>query len=246
MSKRNSKEESKNLGATGGGKQQDRQAPVARGEGESERNAASDLDQINDFESDLNETASDQDEEEEEEEEEDEEEEDEETEDEEEEEAEGHYGDDRVDPDVLTALGELDAEAAQAYRTIAASIEDSVIRSKLEEFASEHTSHVETLNGLLADGDIPPISMELDEGSSAMTMLAAAVAGMGDRAALLTLIGNEQLTNAAYRMALQLSWDDEIAAALERHAADEQRHLEWLLDQEARVRQSGAEAGVGK
>jgi hypothetical protein len=29
-----------------------------------------------------------------------------------------------------------------------------------------------------------------------------------------------------------------------RHTADEQRHLQWLIQQEARVRQSGAEVGV--
>jgi hypothetical protein len=152
--------------------------------------------------------------------------------------------DDRSDADVLIALGELDAEAAMAYRIVAASIEDQVIRSKLEEFADDHLKHVETINRLLSDGDIPEIATELDEGSSAMTMLATAVAGMGDRAALLTLIGNEQLTNSAYPMAMDLPFEEDIAQVLARHTADEQRHLQWLIQQEAKVRETGAEVGV--
>jgi rubrerythrin len=151
---------------------------------------------------------------------------------------------DRSDADVLIALGELDAEAAQAYRIAATAIEDPAIRSKLEEFADDHLRHVQTINRILSAGEVPEISVELDEGSSAMTMLAAAVAGMGDRAALLTLIGNEQLTNSAYPMAMELPFEEEVARVLERHAADEQRHLQWLVQQEARVRESGAEVGV--
>lgn len=43
----------------------------------------------------------------------------------------GEEAEDRSDTDVLIALGELDAEAALAYRIIAASIDDPAIRSKL-------------------------------------------------------------------------------------------------------------------
>jgi hypothetical protein len=77
-----------------------------------------------------------------------------------------------------------------------------------------------------------------------MTMLAAAVAGMGDRAALLTLIGNEQLTNSAYPVAMEMPFEEEIARVLVRHTADEQRHLQWLIQQEVRARETGAEVGV--
>jgi hypothetical protein len=152
--------------------------------------------------------------------------------------------DDRSDAEVLIALGELDAEAAQAYRIVAASVEDPTIRSKLEEFADDHVRHVETINALLSDGGANAISIELYDGSSAMTMLAAAVAGMGDRAALLTLIGNEQLTNSAYPMAMELPFEEEIAQTLVRHTGDEQRHLLWLIQQEARLRKTGAEVAV--
>jgi hypothetical protein len=78
----------------------------------------------------------------------------EEQEEEEEEEEEDAADEDRSDADVLIALGELDAEAALAYRIVAASVEDPTIRSKLEEFAEDHVRHVETINGLLSDREV--------------------------------------------------------------------------------------------
>ena len=75
-------------------------------------------------------------------------------------------------------------------------------------------------------------------------MLAAAMDGMGDRAALLTMIGNEQLTNSAYPIALELPFEEDVLRVLQRNAADEERHLAWLLGEEKRMRESGAEVGL--
>src|SRR3954468_11138492 len=152
--------------------------------------------------------------------------------------------DDTSDLDVLVALAELDAEAAQAYRIAAAGVDDPHTRTKLEEFADDHLRHVATINQLLSDAGCPEVSTELDEGSSSMTMLAAAMAGMGDRAALLTMIGNEQLTNSAYPTAMELPFDEDVMRILERHTEDERRHLQWLVQQETKVRDSGAEVGI--
>jgi len=153
--------------------------------------------------------------------------------------------DDTTDRDVLIALGELDAEAAEAYRIVADGIDDPAIRAKLEEFAQDHQRHVDSINALLSAGDGEGvISTDLDEGSSSITMLAAAMDGMGDRAALLTMIGNEQLTNSAYPIALELPFEEDVLRVLQRNAADEERHLSWLLGQEKRMRESGAEVGL--
>jgi rubrerythrin len=140
--------------------------------------------------------------------------------------------------DILVALAELDAEAATAYRIGASAVDDPEIRTKLEEFAADHVGHIRTLNRLLADAGAPEVSIDdLDEGSSAITMLAAAVAGMGDRATLMALIGNEQLTNSAYPNAMDLPFEEEeVLRIFERHATDERRHLEWLLENERILR----------
>src|SRR3954451_14767581 len=57
--------------------------------------------------------------------------------------------DDTSDLDVLVALAELDAEAAQAYRIAASGVDDPLTRTKLDEFAEDHLRHVATINRLL-------------------------------------------------------------------------------------------------
>jgi rubrerythrin len=142
---------------------------------------------------------------------------------------------DDSDLNLLIALAELDAEAAEAYR-IAAEYTDQVhFRTKLEEFRSDHLRHVENFNRLLTDAGAPEVSTELDEESSAVTMLAASMATMGARAALLAMVANEQLTNATYQAATELPFEEDVARILKEHLTDEQRHLEWLSEQETRV-----------
>jgi rubrerythrin len=151
--------------------------------------------------------------------------------------------DDDSDLDLLIALAELDAEAAEAYRIAADSAEDAMLRAKLEEFRGDHIRHVETLNGLLSDVGGPEVTLELDEGSSSLTMLAASMGTLGTRAALLAMIANEQLTNATYQAVAELPFEDDVAKILENHLADEQRHLRWLTEQELRVRETGVDVG---
>ncbi|HMI83039.1 MAG TPA: ferritin-like domain-containing protein [Polyangiaceae bacterium] len=143
---------------------------------------------------------------------------------------------DDSDLNLLIALAELDAEAAEAYR-IAAEYTDQVhFRTKLEEFRADHIRHVETFNRLLSEAGAPEVSIELDEESSALTMLAASMGTMGVRAALLAMIASEQLTNATYQATTELPFEEDVARILEEHLTDEQRHLEWLNEQESRVR----------
>jgi len=149
---------------------------------------------------------------------------------------------DDSDLKLLITMAELDAEAAEAYR-IAAEYTDQVhFRTKLEEFRSDHLRHVENLNRWLAEAGEPEVSTELDEESSAVTMLAASMGVMGVRAALLAMIGSEQLTNASYRAATELPFEEDVARVLREHFADEQRHLAWLTEQETRVRDEDRDA----
>jgi rubrerythrin len=149
---------------------------------------------------------------------------------------------DDSDLNLLIALAELDAEAAEAYR-IAAEYTDQVhFRTMLEEFRADHLRHVETFNRLLGEAGAPEVSTDLDEESSAVTMLAASMGTMGVRATLLTMIANEQLTNATYQAVAELPFEEDVARILEVHLADEQRHLQWLSGQETRARQDDLEA----
>jgi rubrerythrin len=143
---------------------------------------------------------------------------------------------DDSDLNLLIAMAEMDAEAAEAYRIAAEGTDQVHFRTKLEEFRGDHMRHVEALNELIADAGGPEISTELDEESSAVTMLAASMAPLGVRATLLAMIANERLTNTAYQASTELPFEDEVATLLEQHRLDEQRHLEWLTDQVERVR----------
>jgi rubrerythrin len=149
---------------------------------------------------------------------------------------------DDSDLNLLIAMAELDAEAAEAYR-IAAEYTDQVhLRTKLEEFRADHLRHVEDFNRLLSDAGAPEVSTELDEESSAVTMLAASMGTMGLRATILAMIANEQLTNASYRAAAELPFEEDVARILKQHLSDEQRHLQWLSEQESRARDEELDA----
>jgi rubrerythrin len=140
-----------------------------------------------------------------------------------------------ADMALLVAMAELDAEAAEAYRIAAENTVQVHLRAKLEEFRLDHLRHVETFNRLFAEAGEPGVSTELDDQSSALTMLAASMSLMGARQALLGMLANEQLTNMNYRAVAELPFEAAIAEIIEQHLADEERHLAWLRDQEPHV-----------
>ena len=151
---------------------------------------------------------------------------------------------DDSDLNLLVAMAELDAEAAEAYRIAAEYTDDPLLRVKLEEFRSDHLRHVETFNRLLTIAGVAEVPADLDEDSSAVTMLAASMGTMGVRPTLMAMIANEQLTNAMYEAAMDLPFEDEVARILEMHMSDEQRHLDWLSEQETRGGQDEIDAGA--
>ena len=153
--------------------------------------------------------------------------------------------DDDSDLNLLVAMAELDAEAAEAYRIAAEYTDSPAFRAKLEEFRADHLRHVETFNRLLTMAGVAEVPADLDEDSSAVTMLAASMGTMGVRPALMAMIANEQLTNAMYEAAMDLPFEDEVARILGLHMIDEQRHLDWLSEQETRVGPDDVDAEAG-
>jgi rubrerythrin len=142
---------------------------------------------------------------------------------------------DDSDLNLLVALAEMEAEVAEAYRIAAEHTDEVHFRTKLEEFRGDHLRHLERINDLLDDAGVAEVSTELDEQSSAITMLAASMGVMGVRASLLTMWSNESLTHATYKAVLELPFLDDVGRLLEEHLADEQRHIEWLTEQQAHV-----------
>jgi rubrerythrin len=128
----------------------------------------------------------------------------------------------------LTALAQMDSEAAAAYETVAEIIDVADVQRHLQAFAQDHRRHVEKLGQLIGQlGGTPETAAPPPEDST-FVRLASALSSMGPHAALLSLLGNEQFTNATYETALELASDAETIALLERNFQDEQRHLSWL------------------
>jgi rubrerythrin len=128
----------------------------------------------------------------------------------------------------LRRLCQLDVDAAGAYSAAIARITAPILREKLTEFRGDHLRHVMALNELLRRlgaeevRDAPDFKGTVLKGFTALTSM------IGNEAALMAMLGNEELTTRTYHSALRLEWNGEERALIERHFADERRHLEWI------------------
>jgi competence ComEA-like helix-hairpin-helix protein len=135
--------------------------------------------------------------------------------------------------EVLTTLARLDLEAALAYEAGAeAATELQDIRRHLLRFQEEHLRHVADLNRLLRARGGTPLEPQQGGDGSLLQRLARLSIPFGPVGLVLTLLNNEQMTNATYELALEFEWDEEALEVLTRNAIDEQRHLFWLAQTE--------------
>jgi rubrerythrin len=132
--------------------------------------------------------------------------------------------------EMLAAMAQMDAEAAAAYEKAAELIGSSDLAKPLREFAADHRRHVVDIERVVQRLGAQPIAAAPSPESSVFAQLTSAVSMNGPEAAVLALLGNEQFTNAAYEMALDLVDDDDTQTLLERNFADEQRHIAWLSE----------------
>jgi rubrerythrin len=136
--------------------------------------------------------------------------------------------------ELLTSLARLDLEAALAYETAAELSAERDVARQLGAFAKDHRRHVDALNRILAREDEPTVSA----GGGAVPVLPGIMklAGpLGPEVIVVALLGNEQLTNLSYDGALAYQWDEDVETLLQGFAADEQRHLGWLVERHDRV-----------
>ncbi|WP_437930100.1 DUF2383 domain-containing protein [Sorangium sp. So ce291] len=128
----------------------------------------------------------------------------------------------------LNDLIQLDADAVLAYQQALDACEVSEIHRKLKSFQDDHQQHINDLAELVrANGEEPRIKRDLKgfliEGFTA-------IASQGDRSALLSMLGNEELSNHMYEAALKTDLPDEARAVVERNRRDEARHLAWIKE----------------
>jgi uncharacterized protein (TIGR02284 family) len=127
----------------------------------------------------------------------------------------------------------LDMDAIKAYEQAIKACEHENVASQLRSFQSDHQRHVNDLSEELRKlGEQPDVRTDL---KGFFIEAFTAVTSHGTRSALLAMRGNEQLTTARYKAALDLQdLPDSTKEVIRKNYADEQRHLEWIkmaLDQ---------------
>ena len=128
----------------------------------------------------------------------------------------------------LTDLLQLEFDALPAYSVAIAGLRRPDLRQALESYRADHERHVHDLSAQIRRlGGVPLTLPHLPTG---LLKLAVQMAGLpgGDRAVLLAFVSNEWQSQEKYaRYAARPGYPPEVAALLQRHAADEARHYAW-------------------
>jgi uncharacterized protein (TIGR02284 family) len=127
----------------------------------------------------------------------------------------------------INELIRLDIDAAGAYRSAIEACEVRGIRRNLTEFLRDHMRHIRDLSQILrADGGKPATKRDV---KGVFLKGFTSVMSQGDRSALLAMNGNERLTNAMYKSALEDgAYTREARQVIQANYADERRHLAWI------------------
>ena len=130
----------------------------------------------------------------------------------------------------LRALAQVDVDAIAAYDVAISRVSEPLVRERLEQFRRDHVRHVRELDALVQRLGAGPLALRPDLRGAAMRGLTALGGMMGTEATLLAMLGNEEVSNRAYALALALEWDVETRLLIRRHRADEERHGTWVRD----------------
>ena len=148
--------------------------------------------------------------------------------------------------ELISALARLDLEAALAYEAAAGMTEeDADLAQNLRAFARDHRTHVEALNETLESEGEEPVGPIAGRPGAVLAALLGLTGPLGPDVVVVTLLGNEQLTNLGYDAALSYDWDGETASMLHRFQQDEERHVAWLADKHERLGGGREERGPG-
>ncbi len=128
----------------------------------------------------------------------------------------------------LPGLYSLEVEAAQAYAAGVRALGFGAIREQLARFWLEHQRHVLELHRAILDqGGVPP-AVAPDVKGVVIGALTPPRRRLTLEDVLEGLRGDEQLTNALLAKALATTLPPDAREFVERLAADERRHLDWL------------------
>ncbi len=130
--------------------------------------------------------------------------------------------------ELVASLAGLDLEAALAHEAAADLCADEDLERHLREFAEDHRVHVDALNEALEAEGEPAAAPAAPPGGPVFAGLVRISGPLGDEVIVVTLLGDEQLTNLGYDAALAYEWDRDVETMLRRFQEDEERHIAWL------------------
>jgi len=130
----------------------------------------------------------------------------------------------------LTSLAHLDVDAIGTYDAAIARCQDEEVRSKLAGFRLDHVRHVQDLNAVLGKLGGQQVALEPDLKGVVLKTATSVTSMLGTEGALVSMMGNEGLTNASYELGLRMDWSAEERALLEKNRKDERIHLAWIKD----------------
>ena len=130
----------------------------------------------------------------------------------------------------LRSLAQLDVDAIGAYDAAIRRVSHEIIRERLNEFRSDHFRHVKDLNAFIHALGGEPVDIKADLKGAVMKGMTAMTSMMGTEAALVAMMGNEEVTNRAYDAILRIDWSPQLKALLERNRDDERRHINWIRE----------------
>ena len=138
--------------------------------------------------------------------------------------------------ELISALARLDLEAALAFEAAAGMAHEDVdLAQNLRAFAGDHRAHLEALNETLESEGEGAVGPEAGASRAVLVGLLGLTGPLGPDVVVVTLLGNEQLTNLAYDAALSYDWDADTGAMLRRFQQDEERHVAWLAEKHERL-----------
>jgi uncharacterized protein (TIGR02284 family) len=137
----------------------------------------------------------------------------------------------------------LDMDAIKAYEQAIKACDHENVAAQLRSFQGDHQRHVNDLSEELRKlGEQPDVRTDI---KGFFIEAFTAVTAHGTKSALLAMRGNETLTTARYKAALDLQdLPDSTKEVIRKNYADEQRHLEWIkmaLDQKIWEQQKPSE-----
>lgn len=145
----------------------------------------------------------------------------------------------------LNDLLQLDHDAVQAYNVAIENLESENLRSTLLEFREDHERHIAELTNLIREhGGIPLELAHLPTGLFKLAVQKVGAMG-GDREILLAFKANERQVRDRYHAARVGSHPPEVAAVLDRNAADEDKHYDWVVEALSEMGVTG-ETAIGR